>query len=129
MSHRRSSAPPGWFPRRGEVCLFGLDKERPSLVTSSDALNRHALDVCIVPISTVEHKAFRLRPNLRAGEAGLDRDSWVTGSGTALTPCRTRRARRAEWPEALAHKGLAALLIFHAPPRLCRTSPPKNALR
>jgi len=77
MSHRRIAAPPGWFPRRGEICLFGLDKERAALVISSNALNRHALDVCIVPISTVEHKAFRLRPNLRAGEGGLDRDSRV----------------------------------------------------
>jgi mRNA interferase MazF len=77
MSQRKSSAPPDWFPKRGEICLFGLDKERPALVISSNALNRHALDVCIVPISTVEHKAFRLRPNLRAGEGGLARDSWV----------------------------------------------------
>jgi mRNA interferase MazF len=77
MSQRRSNAPPGWFPRRGEICLFRLDKQRPALVISSNALNRHALDVCIVPISTVEHKAFSLRPNLRAGEGGLDRDSWV----------------------------------------------------
>ena len=77
MSHRRIAAPPGWFPRRGEICLFGLGKERAALVISSNALNRHALDVCIVPISTVAHKVFRLRPCLRAGEGGLDRDSWV----------------------------------------------------
>jgi len=57
--------------------LFALDRERPALIISSDALNRHSLDVCVVPISTAEHKAFRLRPNLRAGEGGLDRDSWV----------------------------------------------------
>jgi mRNA interferase MazF len=54
-----------------------LDRKRPALVISSDALNRHALDVCIVPISTVEHKAFRLRLGLRGGEGGLDRDSWA----------------------------------------------------
>ncbi|SPF56066.1 hypothetical protein SBA4_770030 [Candidatus Sulfopaludibacter sp. SbA4] len=48
-----------------------------ALVISSDALNRHSLDVCVVPISTAEHKAFRLRPNLLVGEGGLDRDSWV----------------------------------------------------
>src|SRR5450755_3292834 len=73
----RTCPPAGWFPRRGQVCLFALDKVRPALVVSSDALNRHSLDVCVVPISTAEHKAFRLRPNLRAGEGGLDRDSWV----------------------------------------------------
>jgi mRNA-degrading endonuclease toxin of MazEF toxin-antitoxin module len=77
MPLQRTSAPPGWFPRRGDICLFTLDKKRPALVISSNALNRHAQDVCIVPISTVEHKAFRLRPNLRAGEGGLDHDSWV----------------------------------------------------
>jgi mRNA interferase MazF len=77
MPSKRGGAPAGWFPKRGDICLFALDKERPALVISSDALNRHSLDVCVVPISTAEHKAFRLRPNLRAGEGGLDRDSWV----------------------------------------------------
>jgi mRNA interferase MazF len=71
------AAPAGWFPRRGEVCLAALDKERPVLVVSADALNRHAFDVCVVPVSTVEHTAFSLRPKLRAGEGGLARDSWV----------------------------------------------------
>jgi mRNA-degrading endonuclease toxin of MazEF toxin-antitoxin module len=47
------------------------------LVISSDVLNRHSLDVCIVPISTVEHKAFTFRPKLKTGEGGLSRDSWV----------------------------------------------------
>src|SRR5450432_1890753 len=73
----RARPPAGWFPRRGQVCLFALDKVRPALVVSSDALNRHSLDICVVPISTAEHKAFSLRPKLLAGEAGLDRDSWV----------------------------------------------------
>jgi mRNA interferase MazF len=74
---KRSKAPAGWFPRRGEVCLFALDKERPALVISSDTLNRHSLDVCVVPISSAEHRAFSLRPKLGAGEGGLARDSWV----------------------------------------------------
>jgi mRNA interferase MazF len=77
MSRKTSSAPAGWYPRRGEICLFSLDKLRPALVVSSDALNRHSLDVCVVPISTVGHKAFHLRPRLSAGEGGLDHDSWV----------------------------------------------------
>jgi mRNA interferase MazF len=77
MPLKRSSAPPGWFSRRGEVCLFALDKERPALVISSNALNRHALNVCVVPLSTVEHRAFSLRPKLRTGDGGLDRDSWA----------------------------------------------------
>ena len=77
MPPKRAAAPPGWFPKRGEACLFLLDKERPALVVSSDSLNRHSLHICVVPISTAEHKAFSLRPKLLAGEAGLDRDSWV----------------------------------------------------
>jgi len=77
MAFRRLAAPAGWYPKRGEVCLFALDKERPALVISSDALNRHSLDVCVVPISTAEHRAFSLRPKLDAGEGGVRRASWV----------------------------------------------------
>jgi mRNA-degrading endonuclease toxin of MazEF toxin-antitoxin module len=74
---RRGTKPPGWYPRRGEVCVIELDKERPALILSSDTLNRHSLDVCILPISRVEHRAFSLRPKLRAGEGGLNFDSSV----------------------------------------------------
>jgi mRNA-degrading endonuclease toxin of MazEF toxin-antitoxin module len=67
----------GWFPRRGEICLAILDKERPVLIVSSNTLNRHALDLCVVPVSTVEHREFSMRPKLPAGEGGLARDSWA----------------------------------------------------
>src|SRR5258708_2537086 len=77
MAPRRAARPSGWYPKRGEVCLFALDKARPALVISSDAINVHSLDVCVVPISTAEHRAFSLRPRLKAGEGGLKRDSWV----------------------------------------------------
>lgn len=53
--------------RQGAACSYRL----------SNALNRHALDVCVVPLSTVEHRAFSLRPKLRAGDGGLERDSWA----------------------------------------------------
>jgi mRNA interferase MazF len=74
---KRNLAPAGWFPKRGDVCLFDLDKKRPAIIISSNALNRHALDVCIIPISSIEHKNFTLRPALRAGEGGLARESWA----------------------------------------------------
>jgi mRNA-degrading endonuclease toxin of MazEF toxin-antitoxin module len=77
MALKRSARPPGWYPKRGEVCLFVLDKERPALVISSDAINVHSLDVCVAPISTAGHRAFSLRPRLKAGEGGLNHDSWV----------------------------------------------------
>ena len=77
IAWRRGTKPARWFPRRGEVYLIGLDKERPAIVISSDSLNAHALDICVLPISSMEHKAFSLRPKMKAGEGGLNRDSWV----------------------------------------------------
>lgn len=69
--------PSGWFPQRGEVYLVRLDKDRPALVISADALNRYALDVCVVPLTTVERPRFSLRVHIKPGEGGLSRDSWV----------------------------------------------------
>jgi mRNA interferase MazF len=77
MTWRRGNKPTGWHPRRGDVCLIELDKERPALIVSSDSLNAFSLDVCVLPISTSERKAFSLRPKVAAGEGGLNRDSWV----------------------------------------------------
>ena len=69
--------PSGWFPRRGEVYLVRLDKQRPALVISADALNRHSLDVCVIPMTTVAHPRFSLRVQLKPGEGGLSRDTWA----------------------------------------------------
>lgn len=77
MSWKRGPKPQGWYPRRGDVCLFKIDKERPAVVISTDALNRFSQDVCVLPISKREHRHFSLRPKLNAGQAGLDYDSWV----------------------------------------------------
>jgi mRNA interferase MazF len=54
-----------------------LDKDRPALVISADALNRHALDVCVVPMTTVERASFPLRVLVQPGESGLHRHSWA----------------------------------------------------
>jgi mRNA interferase MazF len=70
-------APKSRYPRRGEIYLVRLDKLRSALVISSDALNRHALDVCVVPITSVEHTAFLLRVPLSAREGGLTLASWA----------------------------------------------------
>jgi len=69
--------PSGWFPRRGEVYLVRLDKARPAVVISTNALNRHALDVCLVPMTTVARPKFSLRVHIPPGEAGVSRDSWA----------------------------------------------------
>lgn len=47
------------------------------MVISTDALNRHALDICVVPITSKEHRKFSLRVALRPGEGGLGRASWA----------------------------------------------------
>jgi mRNA interferase MazF len=59
------------------VYLMRLDKDRPALIVSSDVLNRHALDVCVVPITSVHHGRFALRVAIRAGDGGLNRESWA----------------------------------------------------
>jgi mRNA interferase MazF len=69
--------PHGWYPRRGEVYFVRLDKHRPAMVISTDALNRHALDVCVVPMTTVARPEFSLRVHVPPGEGGLSRETWV----------------------------------------------------
>jgi mRNA-degrading endonuclease toxin of MazEF toxin-antitoxin module len=64
-------------PKRGDVYLADLDKPRPAIILSVDQLNRYALDVCIVPITTKHHAKFVLRVPLKKGEAGLDSDCWA----------------------------------------------------
>ncbi len=65
------------FPRRGEVHLAKLDKLRPVIILSVDALNKFAFDVCVVPITTKEHARFGMRVPLKARDGGLDYDCWA----------------------------------------------------
>lgn len=69
--------PAGWYPKRGEVYWLRLDKNRPALIISNDSLNRHALDICVVPITSILHRRFALRVAIQAGDGGLTRDSWA----------------------------------------------------
>lgn len=70
-------APSAWYPKRGEVYLVQLDKPRPAVVLSVDALNRFALDVCVVAITSVEHKKFSVRVPITKGEGNLNFDCWA----------------------------------------------------
>lgn len=69
--------PPNWYPRHGEVYLVGLDKPRPAVVLSIDAINKFALDVCVVAITTVERKKFSMRVPIKKGDANLNFDCWA----------------------------------------------------
>ena len=66
------------YPRRGEVFLVSLGtKRRPAVILSVDTLNRHALDVCVVGLTTVEHAKFSMRVPVKAGDGGLHSDCWA----------------------------------------------------
>jgi len=67
----------GWYAKRGEVYIVQLDKPRPALVLSVDQINKHALDVCVVGLTTVEHKTFTMRVPIKKGEANLNFDCWA----------------------------------------------------
>lgn len=54
-----------------------LDRPRPAVVLSVDALNKHALDVCVVGITTVERRTFSMRVPIKKGEANLDFHCWA----------------------------------------------------
>lgn len=69
--------PPGWYPKRGEVYLVQLDKPRPAIVLSVDPLNRFALDVCVIAITSVEHKKFSMRVPIKKGDANLNFNCWA----------------------------------------------------
>jgi mRNA-degrading endonuclease toxin of MazEF toxin-antitoxin module len=70
-------APSGWYPKRGEVYLVELDKPRPAVVLSVDALNKFALDVCVVGMTSVEHKKFSVRVPIKRGQDNLNFDCWA----------------------------------------------------
>jgi mRNA-degrading endonuclease toxin of MazEF toxin-antitoxin module len=69
--------PVGWYPKRGEVYVVQLDKPRPALVLSVDALNRFALDVCVVALTTVAHKKFSVRVPIVKGDGNLNFNCWA----------------------------------------------------
>jgi mRNA-degrading endonuclease toxin of MazEF toxin-antitoxin module len=72
-----ATAPAGWYPKRGEVYIVQVDKPRPAIVVSVDPLNKFALDVCVVGITSVEHKKFSVRVPIQKGDGNLNFDCWA----------------------------------------------------
>jgi mRNA-degrading endonuclease toxin of MazEF toxin-antitoxin module len=69
---------PPFHPRRGEAYLVSLGtKRRPAVILSVEALNRHALDVCVVGFTSAEHASFSIRVPIRAGDGGVSSDCWA----------------------------------------------------
>jgi mRNA-degrading endonuclease toxin of MazEF toxin-antitoxin module len=69
--------PSDWYPKRGQVCLVQLDKPRPAVVISVDAINRFALDICVVGLTTVERRKFSMRVPIHKGDANLNFNCWA----------------------------------------------------
>lgn len=65
------------YPKRGDVYLASLDKDRPVVILSVDTLNRHAWDVCVVPVTTVQRAQFSMRVALPKGDGGLNHNCWA----------------------------------------------------
>jgi mRNA interferase MazF len=66
--------------KRGEVFLVaipGQSKPRPAVILTADWLGQYALDLSVVPITTVSRVNFPTRVELAAGEGGLNKTSWA----------------------------------------------------
>ncbi len=72
-----SRPPAKSYPKRGEVYVARLDKPRPVVILSVDSLNKFALDVCVVPVTSVQHGEFSMRVPIRMHDGGLDRNCWA----------------------------------------------------
>ncbi|MGC2528921.1 MAG: type II toxin-antitoxin system PemK/MazF family toxin [Candidatus Acidiferrum sp.] len=72
-----AATPSSWYPKRGDVYIVQPDKPHPAVVLSVDAINKYALDVCVVGMTTVERKAFSMRVAIKKGEANLASDCWA----------------------------------------------------
>ena len=57
--------------------MVQLDKPRPAIVLSVDPLNKFALDVCVVAVTSVEHGKFSMRVPLKKGDANLNFNCWA----------------------------------------------------
>jgi len=82
------------WPRRGDVWLVtipGETKQRPCVVFSANWLNQYALDITIVPVTSIARSNFPTRVRIPVGEGGLRVDSWAkcdqvtTVNGTVLS--------------------------------------------
>ena len=67
----------GWYPKRREIYLVQMDKPRPAIVLSVDAINKFALDVCVVGVTSVEHRRFSMRVPIKKGDGNLKFDCWA----------------------------------------------------
>ena len=66
--------------KRGEIYLAALPgqvKPRPAVILTVDWLSQYALDVSVVPLTSVARAKFPARVELPVGEGGLKTTSWA----------------------------------------------------
>jgi mRNA-degrading endonuclease toxin of MazEF toxin-antitoxin module len=66
--------------RREEIYFVSIPnqpKPRPAIILTANWLSRYALDVSVVPVTSVARGNFPTRVELPAGEGGLSKPSWA----------------------------------------------------
>ncbi len=66
--------------KRGEIYLAALPgqvKPRPAVILTADWLSQYALDVSVIPLTSMARSNFPTRVELPAGEGGLKTASWA----------------------------------------------------
>ena len=75
--------------KRGEVFLVaipGQSKPRPAVILAADWLGQYALDISVVPITSVPRANFPTRVELPVGEGGLKKTSWAKCDQVTTVP-------------------------------------------
>ena len=75
--------------KRGEIYLVGIPgqtKPRPAIVLTANWLSQYALDVSVIPLTSVAKRNFQTRVALSAGEGGLNRASWAKCDQVTTVP-------------------------------------------
>ena len=75
--------------KRGEIYLVGIPgqtKPRPAIVLTANWLSQYALDVSVIPLTSVAKRNFPTRVALPAGESGLNRASWAKCDQVTTVP-------------------------------------------
>ena len=106
--------------RRGDVVLvpfpfitdFSQSKPRPALVIQNDVGNRFSPNLIVATISSrVPDRVYPTNHHLRAGTAGLDRDSVVLASVILTIPKSSVRKRLGHLDETIMQAVDACLRV------------------
>ena len=101
--------------KRGQVylCMLpGATKPRPVIVLTADWLNGFALDVVVVPVTSVARPTFPTRVPLVAGEGGLKTRSWAKCDQVSTVPKTALRGNAFGAMGAAALRSIGAAIMI-----------------